>query len=145
MLYHQGGEIPLVPKAVETLLVLIERRGNIVRKNELLEAVWPDAIVEESNLFLYLSLLRKTLGKHKDGSPYVETLRRRGYRFNGNVNLVVESKDGPSSNRVNPAKNEWVPRHQVIPAQSDRSQYYLSSRCRPTVATRCLSLGWPTL
>lgn len=110
MLYHQGGEIPLVPKAVETLLVLIERRGNIVRKNELLEAVWPDAIVEESNLFLYLSLLRKTLGTQKDGSPYLETLRRRGYRFNGNVNLVVESKDGPSSNRVNPAKNEWVPR-----------------------------------
>ena len=90
MLYHEGAEIPMVPKAVETLLALIERRGKIVSKDELLEAVWPDTVVEESNLFLYLSLLRKTLGTHKDGSPYLETLRRRGYRFNGEVHLVEE-------------------------------------------------------
>jgi TolB-like protein/DNA-binding winged helix-turn-helix (wHTH) protein/Tfp pilus assembly protein PilF len=90
MLSHQGSEIPLVPKAVETLVALIEHRGKIVSKDELLEAVWPDTVVEESNLFLYLSLLRKTLGTHKDGSPYVETLRRRGYRFNGDVHLTEE-------------------------------------------------------
>ena len=90
MLSHQGSEIPLVPKAVETLVALIEHRGKIVSKDELLEAVWPDTVVEESNLFLYLSLLRKTLGTHKDGSPYVETLRRRGYRFNGDVHLIEE-------------------------------------------------------
>src|SRR6267143_6417056 len=91
MLYHRGAEIPMVPKAVETLLALIEHRGNIVSKDELLEAIWPDTVVEESNLFLYLSLLRKTLGTHKDGGPYVETLRRRGYRFNGDVHLVEEA------------------------------------------------------
>ncbi len=91
MLYHRGAEIPMVPKAVETLLALIERRGKIVSKDELLEAVWRDTVVEESNLFLYLSLLRKTLGTHQDGSPYVETLRRRGYRFNGEVHLVEEA------------------------------------------------------
>src|SRR5262245_21425325 len=90
MLSHQGKEISLVPKAVETLIVLIERRGKIVSKDELLEAVWPDAVVEESNLFLYLSVLRKTLGNQKDGRPYVETLRRRGYRFNGDVHPVRE-------------------------------------------------------
>jgi DNA-binding winged helix-turn-helix (wHTH) protein len=91
MLYHQGSEIPLVPKAVETLLALIERRGKIVSKDELLEAVWPDTVVEESNLFVYLSVLRKTLGTLQDGRPYVETLRRRGYRFNGEVHLVDEA------------------------------------------------------
>jgi adenylate cyclase len=91
MLYHRGGEIPMVPKAVETLLALIERRGKIVSKDELLEAIWPETVVEESNLFLYLSLLRKSLGTQKDGSPYVETLRRRGYRFNGEVHLVEEA------------------------------------------------------
>jgi DNA-binding winged helix-turn-helix (wHTH) protein/TolB-like protein len=95
MLYRRDEEIPMVPKAVETLLALIERRGKIVSKDELLAAVWPDTVVEESNLFLYLSLLRKTLGTQKDGKPYVETLRRRGYRFNGEVHLVrqeVESE-----------------------------------------------------
>jgi len=91
MLYHRGTEIAMVPKAVETLLALIERRGKIVSKDELLEAVWPDTVVEESNLFLYLSLLRKTLGTHQDGSLYIETLRRRGYRFNGEVHLVEEA------------------------------------------------------
>ena len=93
MLYHQGSEIPLVPKAVETLLALIERRGKIISKDELLEAVWPETVVEESNLFVYLSVLRKTLGTLEDGRPYVETLRRRGYRFNGEVHLVEEAVD----------------------------------------------------
>ncbi|MCA1605856.1 MAG: winged helix-turn-helix domain-containing protein [Acidobacteria bacterium] len=91
MLYRNGDEIPMVPKAAETLLALLERRGKIVSKEELLEAVWPDTVVEESNLFLYLSLLRKTLGTLQDGRPYVETLRRRGYRFNGEVHLVEEA------------------------------------------------------
>ena len=91
MLYHQGSEMPLVPKAVETLLALIERRGKIISKDELLEAVWPNTVVEESNLFVYLSVLRKTLGTLEDGRPYVETLRRRGYRFNGEVHLVEEA------------------------------------------------------
>ena len=90
MLYQRGTEIAMVPKAIEMLLALIERRGKIVSKDELLEAVWPDTVVEESNLFLYLSLLRKTLGTLQDGKPYVETLRRRGYRFNGDVHLVEE-------------------------------------------------------
>jgi DNA-binding winged helix-turn-helix (wHTH) protein/tetratricopeptide (TPR) repeat protein len=88
MLYHRGVEIPLVPKAAKTLLVLIENRGEIVSKEEILKAVWPDTIVEESNLFAYLTLLRKTLGNQKDGKPFLETLRRRGYRFNGSVRLV---------------------------------------------------------
>jgi DNA-binding winged-HTH domains len=65
----------MVPKEVKTLLALIERRGKIVNKEELLEAVWPDTVVEESNLFLYLSHLRKTLG---DGGPYVETFDAAG-------------------------------------------------------------------
>src|SRR4030095_10204617 len=72
---------------------LIERRGKIVSKDELLEAVWPDTVVEESNLFVYLSVLRKTLGALQDGSPYVETLRRRGYRFNGDVQLLQEKAE----------------------------------------------------
>ena len=96
MLYHGGNEIPMVPKAVETLLALIERRGKIVSKDELLEAVWPDTVVEESNLFLYLSVLRKTLGNQKSGTPYLETLRRRGYRFNGTVQLISDGSWGES-------------------------------------------------
>src|SRR5215217_89164 len=85
MLYQRGEALPLAPKAAETLLAFIERRGKIVSKDELIERIWPDAFIEESNLFLYLSILRKTLGDRSDGKPFLETLRRRGYRFNGEV------------------------------------------------------------
>src|SRR4030095_13112111 len=90
MLYRRGESISLAPKAAETLLVFIERRGQILSKEELIEQIWPDAFVEESNLFLYLSVLRKTLGNQKSGTPYLETLRRRGYRFNGTVQLISD-------------------------------------------------------
>ena len=90
MLYRGGEAIPLAPKAAETLLVFIERRGQRVSKEELIEQIWPDAFVEESNLFLYLSVLRKILGNQKSGTPYLETLRRRGYRFNGTVQLISD-------------------------------------------------------
>ena len=98
MLYRRGEAIPLAPKAAETLLVLIERRGQILSKEELIEQIWPDAFVEESNLYLYLSVLRKTLGNQKSGTPYLETLRRRGYRFTGTVQLISDgSREEPHS------------------------------------------------
>ena len=90
MLYRRGESIPLAPKAAETLLVFIERRGRILSKEELIEQIWPDAFVEESSLYLYLSVLRKILGNQKSGTPYLETLRRRGYRFNGTVQLISD-------------------------------------------------------
>lgn len=98
MLYRGAEELTLVPKAVETLIALIERRGEIVGKDELLEIVWPDAIVEESNLFLYLSVIRKTLGTQETGKPWVETLRRRGYRFNGEVRAIEAESEGRNGN-----------------------------------------------
>ena len=101
MLYRRGESIPLAPKAAETLLVFIERRGQILSKEELIEQIWPDAFVEESNLYLYLSVLRKTLGNQKSGTPYLETLRRRGYRFNGTVQLISDgSWEEPHSSPV---------------------------------------------
>lgn len=93
MLYRGTQEVPLAPKAVETLLALVERSGEIVRKEELIERIWPDSFVDESNLFLYLSVLRKTLGQQQDGTPFLETLRRRGYRFNGQVQIVREGHE----------------------------------------------------
>lgn len=77
------GDLPtaLPPKAVETLAVLVSRRGEIVPKDELIDEVWKDSVVEESNLTQYLYLIRKTLGQRSNGEPYIETLRKRGYRF----------------------------------------------------------------
>lgn len=99
MLYRHGVEVSLAPKAIETLLVLVERRGGIVSKDELMSAIWTDSVVEESNLTQYLYLLRKTLGETSDGRPFIETLRRRGYRFNGQVteSQAIHRTDGGTS------------------------------------------------
>jgi non-specific serine/threonine protein kinase len=89
MLYRNGEPVSLPPKAVETLQALVERNGQIVHKDELMRIIWNDSIVEESNLSLYLHLLRKTLGVRSDKKPFIETLRRRGYRFSGPVKWTV--------------------------------------------------------
>jgi len=85
LLYRNEQEISLAPKVIETLLALVERRGEVFSKDELMEIVWPDSVVEEGNLSQNLYLLRKTLGKTAAGKPFIETLHRRGYRFNGDV------------------------------------------------------------
>lgn len=88
LLYRSGEQIVLTPKAVETLIALVESRGEVVGKDELMQKIWADTIVEESNLAQYLHVLRKTLGETIDGKPFIETLKRRGYRFNGTVRVV---------------------------------------------------------
>lgn len=85
MLYRDNTEIPLRPKQVETLLALVERRGEIVSKDVLMSRLWGTTSVEESNLIQHIHFLRKVLGETTDGRQMIETLRRRGYRFNGKL------------------------------------------------------------
>lgn len=85
MLYENGQTVSLAPKVIETLLALIERRGEVIGKDELMDRLWADSFVEEANLTQNIYLLRKTLGDSSDGKPLIETFRRRGYRFNGKV------------------------------------------------------------
>src|SRR5215813_8882524 len=114
MLYRNGQEISLPPKVIETLLVLIVNRGKIVSKDELMNKVWADAVVEESNLSQYLYRLRKTLGDRADGEPYIETLRRRGYRFTGEVRLL-EAVPAPNDSAATPTMERFsaAPRRDV--------------------------------
>jgi Tol biopolymer transport system component/DNA-binding winged helix-turn-helix (wHTH) protein len=85
MLYKNCTTVSLKPKVVETLVALIERQGEVISKDELMNRLWPDSFVEEANLSQNIYLLRKTLGNFSDGQPVIETFWRRGYRFNGRV------------------------------------------------------------
>lgn len=96
LLYKNERQILLAPKVIETLLALVERHGEVLSKDELMDIVWADSTVEESNLSQNLYLLRKALGETSDGEPLIETLRRRGYRFNGEV------KTGELSSEIKP-------------------------------------------
>lgn len=80
-LLRDGGVVQLTPKAVEVLAVLVEHRGRVLEKDELMRAVWPDTVVEENNLARSVSSLRKALGERANERRYVMTIPGRGYRF----------------------------------------------------------------
>src|SRR5436309_988689 len=83
LLFRGGERVSLPPKAADLLIVLLEHDGELVTKEELLKQVWPDTFVEEGNLSKHIFLLRKTLGESEDGTPYIDTVPKRGYRFIG--------------------------------------------------------------
>src|SRR5277367_5514276 len=81
-LLKKGDEpIPIGGRALDILIALAERAGEVVTHKELLSTVWPDVTVEESNLRFQLSVLRKALRDGRDGARYVSTVAGRGYCF----------------------------------------------------------------
>ncbi|MCY7345325.1 MAG: winged helix-turn-helix domain-containing protein [Pyrinomonadaceae bacterium] len=85
-LSKDGQTIALNPKAFDLLLALIENRGQIVRKEELLEKVWANQFVEENNLTVHVSALRKIFGEKKGEHRFIVTVPGKGYRFVGELN-----------------------------------------------------------
>jgi DNA-binding winged helix-turn-helix (wHTH) protein/TolB-like protein/Flp pilus assembly protein TadD len=103
-LLHRDGElIPLPPKVVGTLLVLVGSAGRMVDKGDLMKAVWPDTFVEEGALTRNISLLRKTLGDTGDEAVYIETIPKRGYRFVAPVRTVGAAEPA-SETQAKPAE-----------------------------------------
>jgi eukaryotic-like serine/threonine-protein kinase len=90
VLKRRGDLVPLTQKSFEILLLLVERQGSIVTKEELMETVWPDTFVEESNLAQNIYTLRKALGPRPDGEGYIATVPRRGYRFAAPVQELIQ-------------------------------------------------------
>jgi DNA-binding winged helix-turn-helix (wHTH) protein/Tol biopolymer transport system component len=86
-LYRAGEFVPLTPKVLEILLVLVEEAGKVVTKDELMQRVWPDAFVEEGSIANNISILRKTLNLDFPGEGPIATVSRRGYRFTAEVSL----------------------------------------------------------
>jgi DNA-binding winged helix-turn-helix (wHTH) protein/TolB-like protein len=82
-----GAPVALTPKVFEILLVLVQNGSRLTAKEELIRRVWPNSVVEEANLTVNISTLRKLLGETADGRPYIETVPKKGYRF---VAPVVE-------------------------------------------------------
>lgn len=97
-LLRMGEPVPLTPKCFDLLVVFVENSGHLLEKQELMERVWPDQFVEESNLSFSVSTLRKALGKAEGDKPYIETVKKKGFRFaapvrevNGGLTIVHDS------------------------------------------------------
>lgn len=84
-LLFEGQPIQLKPKILDLLLLLIQRRGQLVIKDDLMKEIWPDTVVEENNITVSMSILRKTLGEDRGNRKFIETVPRRGYRFVADV------------------------------------------------------------
>ncbi len=85
LLLHNGNQVRLPAKAFEILLVLLEGEGRLVEKDELMRRVWPDAVVEENNLTVNMSALRRSLTESPGEHRYVVTVPGRGYQFVADV------------------------------------------------------------
>ncbi|HEV2806657.1 MAG TPA: winged helix-turn-helix domain-containing protein [Chthoniobacterales bacterium] len=84
---RDGTPIPLTPRVFDTLLFLVEHHGTVLDKERLMEAVWPDSIVEENNLSQNISTLRRILGETPALHRFIVTVPGRGYRFVAAVNI----------------------------------------------------------
>lgn len=93
-LLRDGQLVPLAPKVFETLLMLVQRSGRVVGKDEMMKTIWPDSFVEEANLTQYVFALRKALGEDNNGNVYIETVPKHGYRFVADVNELKEEPAG---------------------------------------------------
>jgi DNA-binding winged helix-turn-helix (wHTH) protein/tetratricopeptide (TPR) repeat protein len=90
-LQRHGVPVAIRPKVFDILLVLVERHGHLVGKDELIQLVWPEQFVEEGNLNKTVSLLRIALGESNGGGKiekYIETVPKRGYRFIADVRAI---------------------------------------------------------
>lgn len=93
LLWREGEKIPLKPKVFETLLVLVQNRGRVLEKDELMRRLWPDSVVEEGNLNKNISELRRLLGEHAREHNFIVTVPGRGYNFVASVReLAAESE-----------------------------------------------------
>jgi DNA-binding winged helix-turn-helix (wHTH) protein len=115
VLTKAGTPTPLGSRAVAVLATLVERPNQYVPKAGILDAAWPGVVVEEGNLAVQISALRRVLSQAPGGDGWIETLARRGYRFVGPVReLTDERRDArepqasrPNTDVVSAASASW--------------------------------------
>jgi Tol biopolymer transport system component/DNA-binding winged helix-turn-helix (wHTH) protein len=109
LLARYGTLVPLAPKAFEMLVVLVSNSGRLLTKDELMQAVWPDTVVEENNLDKTISALRKALDWNDSECKLIETVRGHGYRFIAPVTEIVEVQLQVASEQHKPAVRSISP------------------------------------
>jgi predicted ATPase/DNA-binding winged helix-turn-helix (wHTH) protein len=96
LLLRDGREVRLGSRAIELLTALVERAGEVVGKNELIAYVWPDTIVEENNLRVHITALRKCLAEGQAGARYIVNMAGRGYSFVAPISRSIDDAPLPA-------------------------------------------------
>jgi predicted ATPase/DNA-binding response OmpR family regulator len=117
-LLADGIFVPIGSRALDILMVLIEARGELVTKDELLSRVWPGTVVEENTLQFQISTIRKVLGEDRD---FIKTISGRGYRFVSEIIELTSQNDtafapvaAPQCPPLSPSTNLWAPTSDFI-------------------------------
>lgn len=119
-LRRHGQDLSLPPKAIDALELLVTKDGELMTRSALIEALWPDRVVEEQGLNQLIYVLRKTLGPRDNGEPWIITVPKRGYRFNGRA---TRSQPDPISPPAAPTSGS-----NTHPADSSVRSHLLRSR-----------------
>lgn len=130
LLTLDGSLVQLPPKAFDLLIVLIKNGGHLVRKEEILRTIWPDAEVEEGNITFNISLVRKALSDNATKPSYIETVPKQGYRFIAPVRLLKEEEARPLTTEFQSAEetnasevDEQEPANKESEVYADRSTH----------------------
>jgi TolB-like protein/DNA-binding winged helix-turn-helix (wHTH) protein len=116
LLLREGNQVRLPAKAFEILLVLLEGKGRLVEKDELMRRVWPDAVVEENNLTVNISALRRSLTESPGEHRYVVTVPGRGYQFVADVRQH-------GGERARESEQEMLPNQGVAEIIAERASW----------------------
>ena len=142
LLLRDGEVVPVTPKMFSILLVLLERRGEVVEKKELLEQVWPDTVVTEANLTQNVSTLRKALGERASDRRYVVTLPGRGYSFVGDViEVAIEPAAPEVPGKAGEAVSAPELRPESAPAPAADGTMAEEEAAGPAISTGAISTG----
>ncbi|MBI3475454.1 MAG: winged helix-turn-helix domain-containing protein [Acidobacteria bacterium] len=125
LLLRDGKPVSLTPKTFELLLVLLQSNGRLLSKDELMRKLWPDSFVEDANLTVNISALRKALGDPHDGEgrELIETVPKRGYRFLPTVTELLEESESSTGTRAPAVRLAMTPPEPV----ADERESHLKS------------------
>ncbi|HKX83931.1 MAG TPA: winged helix-turn-helix domain-containing protein [Pyrinomonadaceae bacterium] len=94
LLLKNGERVPITPRVLDLLIVLVNSHGKLVKKEVLLESVWSDRFVGGGNINRAVCTLRKSLGVQPNGSDFIETVPKFGYRFIAPVQVITDAYQG---------------------------------------------------
>lgn len=134
LLWREGEMVSLKPKAFDTLLALVEANGQVVKKNELMQRIWPETTVEEGNLTFNISSLRKALGDDPRLHQYIVTIPGEGYQFVAGVRAGFDELEVRERTRVTIEEQEETD-ERVANSVSAKSSRHLASAQSPLFDT----------
>ena len=145
ILFRGAEPVALGRRAVALLQVLVEGAGNPISKDRLIESVWQGLAIEESNLAVQISALRRVFAEEPGGDSWIETLPRRGYRYVGPVAVKEQENQGAAGNEQPALAPPDKPSLAVMPftnMSGDPEQEYFADGIVEDIITGLSRIKW---